>query len=345
MSKKIHIVILAIVAFVVGTVIGYGIEYYVSWQQTKSLVAHILPVRENNFNYQFIYPLLRYDFGNARYFLEDKTLEEQINNYVQQQYRAKNASSISVYFSSFLKGQWAGVNADTQYYPGSLMKVLIMMDYYRQKQLDPLVMEKTLTYSQDIDQQVHQVAYSTPTNLILGQNYTVEYLVSDMIENSDDGAATLLLANDNREVLTSLYRDLKMSAPGDKPDFTISVRDYTVFLRILYNSTYLTEVNSEAALSTMSKSTYKDGISAGVPADVVVAQKYGEDIDINPQGNQVTGIELHNCGIVYAKVTPYTICVMTKSNGVVDQKQLASIIKGISNIVYHYVNSNSDSAK
>ena len=69
-----------------------------------------------------------------------------------------------------------------------------------------------------------------------------------MIENSDDGAATLLLANDNPDILTAVYRDLDIPAPGDKPDFTISPQQYTLFLRILYNSTYLTEINSESAL-------------------------------------------------------------------------------------------------
>jgi hypothetical protein len=92
----------------------------------------------------------------------------------------------------------------------------------------------------------------------------------------------------------------------------------------------------------MSQSTYKDGISAGLPSDIVVAQKYGEDIDTDPQGKEVTGTELHNCGIVYTKDYPYTLCIMTKAKGVVDQKQLASIIKDISKMVYDYVNSGSE---
>jgi len=339
MQNKTKIISLAVFFALVGAGAGYGAEYNNNFQQTKKLISHILPIRENNFDYKFIYPLLRYDFGDAKYFLENKDLEQKINNYVQQQYQNKNAEDISVYYSEPLTGKWSAVNADTQYYPGSLMKVLIMMDFYRQRQLDKTVMQKQLVYNKEINQQTFSVAYATPTNLAIGQSYTVQYLIEDMIENSDDGAATLLLANDNPDILKAVYKDLNIPAPGDKPSFTISPKDYTLFLRILYSATYLSETSSENALLTMSKSTYKDGLSAGVPSDITIAQKFGESADSNPQGTTITGIELHNCGIVYAKNHPYTICVMTRANGVVDQKQLATIIKNISKIVYDYVDS------
>ena len=339
MQNKTKVISLAIFLALVGVGIGYGTEYYNKFQQTKKLISDILPVRENNFNYKFIYPLLRYDFGDAKYYLEDKNLEQQINNYVQQQYQNKNAESISVQYTNLLNGKWSGINSDIQYYPGSLMKVLIMMDYYRQKQLDQSILTKSFIYTSDINKQTFTTAYATPTNLTIGQGYTIQYLIEDMIENSDDGAATLLLANDNPDILKAVYNDLNIPAPGDNPNFTISAKNYTTFLRILYNATYLSDNNSEKALAIMSQSTYKDGISAGVPSDIVVAQKFGEDIDTDSTGKNVTGTELHNCGIVYAKNYPYTICIMTRAKGVVDQKQLATIIKDISKIVYDYVNS------
>jgi beta-lactamase class A len=219
------------------------------------------------------------------------------------------------------------------------MKVLIMMDFYRQQQLNQSILQKQFVYTSDINKKTFETPYATPTNLNIGQSYTVEYLIEDMIENSDDGAATLLLANDNPNILTAVYRDLNIPAPGDKPDFTISAQQYSLFLRILYSSTYLEEINSESALSIMSHSTYKDGISAGVPSDIVVSQKYGESLDTDIQGLTITGTELHDCGIVYAKNHPYTICIMTRAKDIVDQKQLSSIIKDISSLVYNYVSS------
>jgi beta-lactamase class A len=339
MDSKTKIIILSAVIFLVGTGIGYGAGYYYNLQQTKSLITNILPVRENNFNYKFIYPLLKYDFGGARYFLEDKNLEQKINSYVQQQYQSKNIESISVYTGNLSTGGWAGVDADTKYVPGSMMKVLIMMAYYRESQLDPSIMDKNLVYSNEVAQLVNKIPYVNPVNLIVGQSYATKYLLEDMIENSDDAADTLLLLNVDQNILNDVFRDLNIEVPGTVANYTISPREYTYFLRILYNSTYLTEDNSEDALSVLSKSTYHEGIYAGVPSGIEVAQKYGESVDIDPQTKNVVATYLNNCGIVYAPKYPYTLCIMTKAKGLTDHKQQASIIKNISAIVYNYISS------
>jgi len=341
MDNKIKTIFLCIVFLVIGIGAGYGFEYEFSYQQTKHLIKNIVPVRENNFNYHYIYPLLRYDFGNAKYFLEDKNLEEKINAYIQQQYQAQNAESISVYFSNLSAGTWSGVNADTSYIPGSIMKVLIMMAYYRESQLDSSIMAKNLVYTDQVNQAVSKIPYVNPVNLTVGQSYSTKYLLEDMIENSDDAADTLLLLNVNQSILDDVFGDLKVTVPGTTSNYTISPKDYTSFLRILYNATYITEVDSEEALSILSKSTYHDGIYAGVPSGVEVAQKYGESLDVDPQTKEVTATYLHNCGIVYAKAYPYTLCIMTKAKGLTDHKQQAAIIKDISAMVYKYVNSGS----
>lgn len=83
----------------------------------------------------------------------------------------------------------------------------------------------------------------------------------------------------------------------------------------------------------MAQSTYKDGLSVGVPDGAVVAQKYGERLDT--EGSKVQAVELHDCGVIYAK-NPYSICIMTKGD---DLGKLTSAIKDISGIVYGYVSS------
>jgi hypothetical protein len=87
----------------------------------------------------------------------------------------------------------------------------------------------------------------------------------------------------------------------------------------------------------MSKSTFKDGIVAGVSSGLVVSHKYGEAVDSDPSTKTVTATELHDCGIIYAKTYPYQLCIMTKAQGVVGQEQLASMIKDISALIYNYV--------
>ena len=274
--------------------------------------------------------------------MENHDLENQINNYINGQYKNGNAENISVYFTNLLNGQWSSVNENTEYHPGSMMKVLIMMAYYRELRTNKSLLSQNYVYSEDVNQIIKAVPYSTPTDLRLNQNYTVQYLINDMIENSDDGAETLLLKNANQTILNEAYEDFNISAPNDNtPDYTISVKDYATFLRVLYNSTYLSENSSEAALKIMSESTFKDGLVAGLPSDITVAHKYGSTIDTDSKTQQITGTELHDCGIIYANKYTYELCVMTKAKGNIDIKQLSSVLKGVSSIVYNYVSTGS----
>ena len=317
--------------------IGYLAGYIHTTQTTRDLISNIKPIRENNFNYKFIYPLLRYDFGNARSFLEDTVLESKLANYISEQYRNKNAQSISVYFSDLSTNRWSGVNEDIQYHPGSMMKVLIMMAYYRESQLKPSIMEQYLTYDAATNDAAHALEYALVSNMTIGKSYTIKALVENMIENSDNGAETLLISHANQKILNDIYHDLHIQVPTEVPDFTISPRNYSAFIRILYNSTYLTEKNSEEALSILSNTTFKSGIVAGIPSGTIASQKYGERIDTDESGN-ITALELHNCGIVYSP-SPYQICIMTKGYVDATEEELASIIKDISTVVYQYTNS------
>ena len=326
---------IAIVAVGLGCFLTHQYDLY----QTKKIISSITPLRENNFNYKFIYPLLSYNLNGVSAFLEDTTLTGRLNDYIRTQYQKNNAESISVYYRDLLNNQWAGVGQDTQYHPASLMKVAVAMAYYRLSQLDPLIMQKALVYASDIDKQIKSIGVASSSTLVLGHSYTVKELIEKTLEDSDNGADLLLLSHADRKILNDILIDLNLSTPEKNPDYTISAKGYSALLRILYNATYLTEVDSEDMLSIMGESTYQDGIHAGLPSGTFVAQKFGEYVDVEAPTKKATALELHNCGVIYAESHPYQLCIMTKSKGVVDEKQLASIIKDISGLVYDYVDS------
>jgi beta-lactamase class A len=326
--------------------IGFIVGYLVSSHRARNLVSSILPLRENNFNYKFIYPLLLYKFGNARYLIENGALEKKLNSYIQTEYQNHTADGIAVYYRNLLNNNWSGINYEVQYHPGSMMKVLVMLAYFRQNEQDPYTFDRTLVYSPNIDAQANSMNYEQQSSLIVGQSYTILQLIEAMIENSDNGADILLLNNVNHKILDDIFNDLSIKNPDETKDFTISATQYSAFLRILYNATYLTQADSEQALSILSKSTFYDGISAGVPKDVSTAQKYGEFVDTDASQKNVSAVELSNCGIIYAPNNPYELCVMTKGaydgKGQADEQRLASIIKDISGIVYKYATANSN---
>jgi hypothetical protein len=83
----------------------------------------------------------------------------------------------------------------------------------------------------------------------------------------------------------------------------------------------------------MSEATYNQGLVAGVPKNIAVAQKFGEALDSsNPNSPE---INLSNCGIIYHPTHPYILCVMTKGK---DINALTQTIASISSVVWSQVN-------
>ena len=78
---------------------------------------------------------------------------------------------------------------------------------------------------------------------------------------------------------------------------------------------------------------FPQGLQAGIPASVEVAQKFGERQVFLHDGT-LSYRELHDCGIVYAPDNPYILCVMTRGH---DFASLSSTIRDISKVVYDYV--------
>lgn len=338
-SKFINNFKLKTVFFVVGIFIlafslGVFYEKYVSRKVTRNIINTIKPIRENNFNYNYIYPLLGYDFGEARDYLKNVDLEAKLKNFASEQYKKGKADKISVYYRNFNTAEWAGYNQNDEFQPGSLLKVLIMIGYYREAELNPEVLNKSLIYTKEISNQAESVPYSLPTILEVGNKYPVPYLLDEMISKSDNGAEMLLINNLNRKILNETYTNLSIPNPDSVTDvYTISPIQYVGFLRILYNSTYLSSKYSEEALKIMSNATFKDGIVAGVPTNIKVAQKYGERVSIT---NNINKIEFHNCGVVYYSPDPYSLCIMTQGK---NEDSLKNIIRDISALIFSYQNS------
>ena len=108
----------------------------------------------------------------------------------------------------------------------------------------------------------------------------------------------------------------------------LTVKEYSRFFRILYNSSYLSQSNSEKALKTLSQTKFTEGIRKNMPKDIVVASKFGE-IGIDEQIKQI-----HECGIVYYPNHPYLICIMTRGP---NPKYLTKSISEISDFVFSEV--------
>lgn len=241
-------------------------------------------------------------------------------------------TNLSLFFSELDKGRWIGINENEKYVPASLMKVVVMMVYLKKAENNKGILGQNIFYSRSIDDNRKEIIFDGPSNLKIGGSYSVDELISRMIIDSDNGALALLLSKIDTNLLNSIYESLTVQYPVDGK-YLISPRDYSLFFRVLYSATYLNEEMSEKALSLLSKSKFTEGLAGGLPEDIAVAHKFGEHV-VSASNGQIKSIELHDCGIINHKLSPYFLCVMTSGS---DINGLKKTIQDISSLVYKEV--------
>lgn len=242
----------------------------------------------------------------------------------------KNATRISVYYRDLNNGPWVGLYEEEKFIPASLLKIPLMMIYYKNAEKKPSILKKKYKFIPgEFNQYSVTQHYDPKVDLEEGKEYTVEELIERMIVYSDNNALFILASHADPDEQRELFTELGFKLPSElnaSAQF-VSVRNIGSFFRVLYNATYLNEEMSEKALQLLTKTDFKKGITAGVPSDVTVAQKYGERDD--------NGImELHDCGIVYFPNHPYIICIMTQGT---NYEKLSNVIKDISSLTYEKV--------
>jgi beta-lactamase class A len=278
--------------------------------------------------YQFINPLLECDASESS-FLELKPFDNRIKALVSDKINKSNGgvNYVAVYFRDLNNGPWFGVNENDTFSPASLLKVPLAMSYLRWSQNDPSILGKSYVFKKD--NSLPDVAQFIKPSKVLedGKKYRVDDLVSRMLIYSDNYAQHVLVQNMNLDIFKKVYIDFGLSVPDAKnPDTQISVKTYAGFFRVLFNASYLSKQDSEMILKLLAESDYRDGLVAGVPADITVAHKFGEREIMGSSDRQ-----LHDCGIVYYPGRPYLICIMTRGT---DYAALSGTIRDVSSLVY-----------
>lgn len=331
--KKIYLIIGAIFFLSCGVLFGYeiGLQYEKGVLVTALNVIH--PLRENDSSYQFINPLLAYIIPDSEQDNNFKLFSNKIEDFINTEQQTGELLNAAVFLSELNQGKWIGINEDEKYPPASMMKVVIAVAYLKRSEDYPSTLEKRLTYTASLSQLLKQNSLNAESNLKVQESYRVEDLMNAMLVYSDNGAEFLLLDNIEDSYLNSIYHVLNIDNPEiSGNNFTISPRSYSLFFRILYSATYLSKENSEKALAILSRTTFNDGIVAGVPKSTPVAHKFGQHV--TTQNGVIQDIELHDCGIVYNPNTPYLICIMTKGNSI---EELKKTIKSISQLAYENI--------
>ncbi len=290
-----------------------------------------LTLSESN-DFLYINPVLNYETANMIMQNKNINLEEDLQIYLEKQKKKNETTHISVYFRNLNNGNWFGVNEKEEFSPASLMKLPLLMAYYKLSENQPkLLNEKVLYTPTEQDQQITQNIVPEKV-LEPNKKYTIKDLLERMIIYSDNKASILLESILDFEFYQKAFTDIGINFPELKNgefENNITIVEYTSFFRVLYNASYLTKSNSEYILDLLSKSTFTKGLKKWVPRQILVSHKFWERmIDWEKQ--------LHDCWIVYYPKHPYLLCVMTRWW---DWESLENIIAEISKKIYNEVDS------
>lgn len=325
--KKITLVsfLMAVIIFTFGFFMGKNQPFSPEKEQDQKK-----EIRQGG--YQFINPLLDCEVYDDQLF---KPLEARIKGRVQSEAIGKNPNTqVSLYFRNLNNGPSFGINENEDFSPASLLKVPLMIAYYKLSEKDPSILNKKIVFmspSVQYKQKLQEEHKFTP-----GKEYSVNELIENMIVYSDNDSLILLFQSIDPNDLKIIYSDLGITMPDIyDPNNQMTVKNYASFFRILYNASYLNKENSEKALDLLSRVEFKEGVSKGVDSAIKIAHKFGERESLNKQGKVIR--QLHDCGIVYYVPYPYLICVMTRGD---DFKDLSSIIGNVSKIVFEEVRNN-----
>jgi beta-lactamase class A len=257
-----------------------------------------------------------------------ESLRREVGEAVTDRKQEGKISSASVYFRYLNQGSWFGVGEDVAYIPASLLKVPTMIAFLKAGERDPALLRQKVLFDKKYDTNI-QFVKNLPA-LEMGKEYTARELIEGMIRSSDNDALALLFLKVSSGIhdLDGIYKDLGVPFVANSTG-PITAKQYSSFFRVLYNASYLQRDNSEYALRLLTETGFDKGLVAGVPADIVVAHKYGERME-GPGEEKY----FHDCGIIYYPRNPYLLCVMTKGQ---DFEKLIATVRVISGIIYEAV--------
>jgi beta-lactamase class A len=315
--------VFSVVAFALG---GMTLNY-IDARNYKNFSLQNLPERQTSGEYKFTSPLLDCNSFGGPFALRADSMKQKAEDIINQELGSKFLDHVSVYFRDLSNGPTMGIDEEEEFTPASLLKVPLLIAYFKKAETDPAILKEKITFTTPAGDAVNQ-NIKPSKQLKEGNEYEAEELIERMIINSDNESANLLLENIDQDFLNKTYTDLGIEIPGTSgSENFMTVKQYASFFRILYNASYLNRGMSEKALSLLSQSEYSNGLKVGIPGDVQIAHKFGERV-------LGSSFQLHDCGIIYKGSTPYILCLMSRGQ---DFSELERIIQSISRMVYQEV--------
>ena len=254
-------------------------------------------------------------------------LKNNLKSLIEAEQAKGSVLSASVYIRDLAGDDWISVFGNEKYHPASMNKVGVLITFLHAAESYPNLLDQKLTFEKHDASLPEQ--YYTSKGLQPGTEYSVKDLLHYMIAYSDNEATQLLLGHIDANFYAKTFTDLGLPKPSAIfDDSKVTAKEYSVFMRVLYNASYLSIPASEFAIKLLTECDFKEGLLKTLPKELQVSHKFGECRTDNTY-------ELHESGIVYLSNKPYLITIMTKGT---ERKPLSDIIGAISGMVYNNFN-------
>lgn len=323
MKSNNFVIFMVVLGICLAVVAGY-----VSLKSQKKYIQEPY-AKETSCSYAFLNPL-RCEPDLATKKKEYIVLRNTLTDYIDEQKSKKVLTSAAVYFRDLQNGPTVSINSQEDFVPASLLKLPLLLTYYKKAETNPKLLERRILVTEELTSMAQKVIPEKSAKI--GETYTVESLLELLITESDNTSWKALLTdlrkNYSEEDFIETLSDLGIVDPRKRQDqLYLTVQSYAAIFRILYNSSYLDLDMSNKALELLSNTTFSQGIVAGIPQDITVAHKFGEQKKGDEQ-------QFHDCGIVYYPRNPYIVCIMTRGH---NPDELTPVIKHLSQTIYEEV--------
>lgn len=260
---------------------------------------------------------------------ELKPFRYKVNALIEQKVEEESVSSASLYFRDLDNGNRFGIGEQDLFSPESQLKLPLLIAYFKWAETNPLVLRKKLLLMTNTRSEYRFLKPPSLTRPNVA--YSVNDLLFRMIAYGDNDAYALLATNLPAKRLQTISKDLYVNYdPSKKEDF-FSLSSYASFFRVLFNASYLSEEMSEKALRYLARSSFKNGMASAVPPEVEVANKAGERI-ISEGNGEV--LQLHEFGIIYHPRRPFLLGITVRGSSF---DQMAETIRDITKLIYQEV--------
>ena len=252
-------------------------------------------------------------------------LKEQLSQRIQTWKTEKKVTRASVFYKELNSVHWTGVNQKDGYYPGSLLKLALLINVLKLSESNPALLDQRIVFSTGVNMPVLEV----PDNpLIPGKDYSVRELLKLCIAESSNDATSLLVNVFNKELYKELFAEVEITVPElEDKYYKMSAEDYSKFFRLLYNATYLNRAKSEYAMEVLTQCKFQKGMSKLLPPQTRIAHKFGEHYG----DGSLT--QFHEGGIVYAAGKTYLVVIMTEG---ADHQTLVDCVAELSKLCFDF---------